>query len=147
MRMILVVLFCFVLATDSTFAQENGGAEALPSVMLPSALDRVLRDYERAWEARDAQALALLFAPDGFVLRSEYPPVRGREAIKQAYKNAGGPLHLRALDFARSDSIAYVIGGYRSAPDRPDGGKFILTLRRGSDGQWLIVADMDNRNR
>ncbi len=32
-------------------------AEALPSVALPPGLERVLRDYERAWQARDGQWL------------------------------------------------------------------------------------------
>jgi ketosteroid isomerase-like protein len=26
-------------------------------------------------------------------------------------------------------------------------GKFTLTLRKGTDGRWLIVSDMDNGNR
>ena len=27
-----------------------------------------------------------------------------------------------------------------------DVGKFTLTLRKGSDGRWLIMSDMDNGN-
>ncbi|MGI9174042.1 MAG: YybH family protein, partial [Rhodothermales bacterium] len=113
---------------------------------LPPELDRVLRDYEQGWRDRDADALAALFTPDGFVLRAGHPPVRGRTAIAEAYQGSGGPLHLHAFAFAEADSVAYIIGGYRAAPARPDAGKFILTLRRGPDGQWLIAADMDNQN-
>ena len=53
-------------------------ASPLPAVALPAALDRVLRDYERAWQARDPTALAELFAEDGFALANGHPPVRGR---------------------------------------------------------------------
>jgi ketosteroid isomerase-like protein len=129
----------------------------LPSVALPPALERVLRDYERAWRAGDARAVAALFTPDGVVLSSGRPPARGRRAIEAVYAGQGGPLVLRALAFATADSIGYIIGAYgyaeRSTPARevgrtpvPDMGKFTLTLRRehGRDGRWLIFSDMDN---
>lgn len=31
--------------------------------------------------------------------------------------------------------------------DGEDSGKFVLALRGGGDGRWLIAADMDNSNR
>ena len=52
-----------------------------------------------------------------------------------------------ALSFAQADSIAYIIGGYKTVISDPDAGKFILTLRMMSDGKWYITADMDNPNR
>jgi ketosteroid isomerase-like protein len=148
-RTLLLILLSSVLPLGSAFAQQpdSVATNAIPSVTLPPALDRVLRDYEQAWRNYDAEALAALFAEDGFVLQSGHPPVRGRDAIEDAYQNAGGRLHLRALAFEQSGPTAYIIGGYTSTPRWPDAGKFILTLRRGDDGQWLITADMDNRNR
>ena len=110
---------------------------------LPAALDTVLRDYERAWGARDADALAELFTVDGLVLRPGHPPAHGREAIREAYQGSGGPLTLRAYDFATAGDVGYVIGGYTSDPSRLEGGKFVLALRR-MDGRRLIAADMDN---
>jgi ketosteroid isomerase-like protein len=119
----------------------------LPSVTLPPELDRVLKDYERAWRAHDAAALAALFAEDGFVMSSGSPPVRGREAIRARYANSGGPLSLRALAWATEGKVGYIIGGFGGEVGPPDSGKFILTLEKGSDGRWLIAADMDNSNR
>jgi uncharacterized protein (TIGR02246 family) len=49
-------------------------------------LARVLTDYEQAWRAKDAAALARLFAEDGFVLSPGTPMVRGRGAIEKAYR-------------------------------------------------------------
>lgn len=118
----------------------------LPSVTLPAPLARVLTDYEAAWQKRDAAALAALFAEDGFVLSSGKPPVRGRAEIERHYSGAGGPLSLRALDFATQGSIGYIIGGYSAERGQPDAGKFTLTLRKGPKGRWLIVSDMDNGN-
>jgi hypothetical protein len=97
-----------VLAT--LFSQAVSGQPAppasLPSVALP-ALDRVLRDYERAWRSRDAAKLADLFTEDGFVLSNGSPPVRGRAAIRAAYTDAGGPLALRALAYATEGPPAW----------------------------------------
>ncbi len=117
----------------------------LPSVALPAELDRVLRDYERAWQAKDAGALAALFTEDGFVLALNRPPVRGRAAIREAYAGAGGPLALRAYAFHTQGDLAVILGGYATTPGGGDVGKFTLTLRR-VEGRWLLFSDMDNGN-
>lgn len=114
-------------------------------VALPPELERVLRDYERAWRADDAAALASLFAQDGFVLQSNRAPIHGRAAIQAAYEGqGGGPLRLLPLGFAAGETIGYIIGvyGYGDAPG--DTGKFTLTLRRIPGQPWLIFSDMDN---
>ena len=119
---------------------------AHPSVALPPELDRVLRDYEEAWRAKDPKALAALFTEDGFVLSSGRPPVRGREAIEERYRKSGGPLTLRALAWSTEGSLGYIVGAFAMAADLPDMGKFTLTLQRDPDGHWLIFSDMDNGN-
>ncbi|HSR96156.1 MAG TPA: alpha/beta hydrolase-fold protein [Kofleriaceae bacterium] len=116
----------------------------LPSVTLPAELDRVLRDYERGWAARSAEALARLFTDDGFVLQPGHPPVRGRDAIQRAYAGSGGPLALRALAYATAGDVGYIVGAYAGAVGKPDDGKFILLVRRAPKGPWKIAADMDN---
>lgn len=143
------LLLCVALYGGAQSLPGQGALEVMqqPSVQLPSALDRVLRDYEKQWQARDAAALAALFTDDGFVLQSGQPPVRGRAAIAVAYRGAGGPLALRALAFAVSDTVGYIIGAYGPKPGAPDSGKFTLTLRRARGGVWLIASDMDNGNR
>jgi ketosteroid isomerase-like protein len=118
----------------------------LPSVQLPEPLARVLTDYEQAWQKKDAKALAALFAEDGFVLPNGGPPVRGRAQIEQHYTGSGGPLALRGLAYATDGSTGYIIGAFARDKDAPDSGKFTLTLRKGQDGRWLIMSDMDNGN-
>jgi len=122
--------------------------EALPSIALPAALDRVLRDYERAWRANDVKALVALFTTDGFVLQPGRPPARGHAALAEVYQGqGGGPLRLRPLAYAVADSVGYIIGAYGYGDDPVDQGKFTLTLRRSGDGPWLIASDMDNGSR
>lgn len=117
-----------------------------PSVPLPPELDRVLRDYERAWQARNATALADLFTEDGMTLSSGQPLRRGRGAIREGYATSGGPLSLRAVSYATDDTVGYIIGGYAEQPGQRDIGKFVLALRRSPGGRWLIAADIDNAN-
>ncbi|HEY8131835.1 MAG TPA: nuclear transport factor 2 family protein [Thermoanaerobaculia bacterium] len=119
---------------------------SLPSVTLPPDLDRVLRDYERAWQAHDPAALTALFAEDGFVMSNTVPPVRGRAAIREKYAKVGGALALRALAYETHGPVGYIIGAFGREVGGPDSGKFILALRRSKDGRWLITADMDNSN-
>ena len=154
---VAALLLITPLAAASLSAQAGGAPAqrrsdsaqpaAMPSVTLPPALDRVLRDYEREWGVGNAAALAGLFTEDGFVLQNGKMPVRGRAAIQAAYSsNPGSPLRLRALAYATADSVGYIIGGYRYGEAPGDVGKFTLTLRRGRDGRWLIASDMDNGN-
>jgi hypothetical protein len=116
----------------------------LDPVPLPPALDRVLRDYEAAWEAGDGGRLAGLFTEDGMALNNGTLPRQGRSRIAQMISQPGGDLQLRAFAWATSDSVGYIIGGYRYPGMTGPGGKFLLALRRGADGRWLIAADMDN---
>jgi len=144
-RSVVPVLAILVLGGGSSSAPPVARFQG-PTVTLPVPLARVLTDYEAAWRAKDAAALAALFTEDGFVLSNGTPPVRGRGAIAKHYAGAGGPLALRALAFATEGSIGYIIGGFARQRGQPDDGKFTLTLRKGQDSRWLIMSDMDNGN-
>jgi ketosteroid isomerase-like protein len=147
MRRRLWLLAACVVAATSWGVRTATQASAQPSVTLPPDLDRVLRDYEVAWQKRDAAALAGLFAEDGFVLSANAGPVRGRAEIQKHYTGqGGGPLALRAFAFAADGRVGYIIGGYAGQKGEPDVGKFTLTLRKSAEGRWLIVSDMDNSN-
>ena len=135
-----------VLQSSRADAQAVPSPAPQPSVELPTALNRVLTDYEAAWSSRDAGALARLFADDGFVLPNGSAPIRGRAEVERFYTGKGGPLSLRAIAFAASGDVGYIIGGYSGKKGEPDSGKFTLTLRKGADGKWLIMSDMDSSN-
>jgi uncharacterized protein (TIGR02246 family) len=137
-------LFAPVLA--AVLAIAPAAAQTLPSVSLPPEIDRVLRDYEKAWAANDAKAIAGLFAPDGIALPGNQPPARGADAITRAYAGGGAqPTFLRAIDYRSAGDLAYVVGAYGPAGQATDFGKFVLVLRR-VDGRWMIAADIENAN-
>jgi ketosteroid isomerase-like protein len=136
-----------LLLLPAVAAGQEPAAEPQPSIELPSAVARVLRDYEKAWSSKDAAGLARLFAEDGYVLPNGGLPVKGRAAIERHYAGSGGPLFLRAFAYATDGNAGYILGGYTGKEGAPDTGKFTLTLRTGADGRWLIVSDMDSPNR
>jgi ketosteroid isomerase-like protein len=142
-RLLSIVILLMAVAS---LAQDSPPAPP-PSIQLSPDLARVLRDYEAGWRAGDGAALAQLFVEDGFVLSNGTPPVRGREAIRRHYRGPGGPLVLRAFACATEGTLGYILGGFSRKEGDPDTGKFTLTLRKGADGKWLILSDMDNGNR
>ena len=141
-------LALFFIAGSRMIGQQPAETSAAlpPSVQLPPELARVLTDYEKGWRAGDGKALAELFAEDGFVLPNGAPPVRGRASIERYYKGPGGPLVLRAFAYAVEGTAGYIVGGFSRQEGQPDVGKFTLTLRKGTEGRWLIFSDMDNGN-
>lgn len=139
-------LVCLAIVSALAAGAQDAAAQAVepqPSVELPADLERVLRDYERHWEAGNARELSLLFVEDGLIVRGSW--IRGRAAIEAAYQTAGGPLRLRAVEYGQDGDVAFIAGAYGYAETDPvvDRGLFVLTLRRTSDGPWLIVSDMD----
>jgi ketosteroid isomerase-like protein len=136
-----------LLATLATLALHLPAFANTPAtVTLPADLDRVLKDYEKAWIAKDTAALAKLFTSDGMALPSGQVPAQGEESIRKAYSpNVGAVLNLRPIAYSASGDLAYVVGGWGSATDKPEYGKFVLVLRK-VNGRWLIAADMDNSN-
>ncbi len=139
----LVIGLC--LAVGATAAQSGGTAPGTPAaVTLPPDLDRVLRDYESAWRDGDGARMGTLFTEDGFAIQSGRPIARGRAAIAGGITRPGGALQLIAYAYATSGEIGHIVGGYRYPESKGPGGRFVLALRRGTDGRWLIAADLDN---
>ncbi len=140
---VLLIAGCLGIAAFPAAAQ-TADPLGLEPVALPPALERVLRDYETAWKAGDGGALAALFTPTGFALNNGRLPLRGREAIAGLVTGPAGDLRLRAFAWEVSDSVGYIVGGYTYPGASGPGGKFLLALKLGPDGRWLIAADMDN---
>jgi ketosteroid isomerase-like protein len=141
-----LVAWLSLLAAAAGNAQPAAPPGAAPpaAVALPPELDRVLRDYERAWRAGDGAALAALFTEDGFAVQSGSPLARGPAAIAGNISGPGGALQLSAYAFSVAGGVGYIVGGYRYPDTTGPGGRFVLALRQGADGRWRIAADLDN---
>ena len=147
MRAVIVPFFLLLSISQVARSQNTPAAPpaaaAMAPVTLPAELDRVLRDYERHWRARDMAALAALFTDDGFV-PSRQGWVRGHTGIQARYATmAGGALKLQAYAFATGGNVGYIVGGYGYG-EGAFTGKFVLALRRANPGDpRLIAADID----
>ena len=133
-----VLLAAILLLDVSSHAQTRPSAPDLPP-----ALARVLTDYEKAWRAKDAKALAQLFVEGRVVVPNACPPANSRAEVEKCYSGSGGDLSLRALAHGMDGSLGYIIGEFAQKEGAPPSGKFVLTLWKDSDGRWLILADMD----
>ena len=122
--------------------------EPLPTVDLPAELARVLRDYERHWQGGRPEALAALFTEEGLVARRG-GWIRGTERLQEALTGTSSSLRLRPVAYAMNGDVGHIVGayGYATEPGVPDRGMFILALRKGHDGRWLIAADLDGSSR
>ena len=147
-RIILATALALAAAFVPAMALQPAPArspEVVPSaIALPPALNRVLRDYERAWRHGNGPGLAALFTDDGLAVQSGSPIRQGRAAIAQGITRPGGALQLTAYAFSMSDTVGYIVGGYRYPESTGPGGRFVLALRMGADGRWYIAADLDN---
>jgi hypothetical protein len=116
----------------------------LPTVELPGDLLRVLRDYERHWHGGNAEGLVSLFTEDGLVARRG-GWIQGRVGLRDALQRTSSDLRLRGVAYAIEGDVGYIVGAYGYGPETPpsDAGMFILALRKGPDGRWLIAADLD----
>lgn len=146
MKKMVVILFFVASSLTAGAAVESNSEQAIPSVALPEEFAQILRYYEKFWSEKDLGALARLFTEDGCVLSSGAHPVCGRKAIEAFYHGHGGTLELRAIAYAKGETIGYIIGGYTWIPGGQDKGKFTITLRKNKSGRWKIVSDMDNSN-
>ena len=145
MTFLLTVASWVALTATATASRQEPTEE--PTIKLPPELNRVLRDFEKCWKARDAEGVANLYTEDGLLMMSGMPPVRGREAVKlKLAPMVGGELALRAFAYATDGKVGFILGGISSKAGAPDAGKFTLTLKRQADGKWLIHSDMDNMN-
>jgi uncharacterized protein (TIGR02246 family) len=135
---------------------------AKASASLGPAEEAGIRSVDSAFmaaaNAGDAEGVAAAYAEDGALLAPNLPPQRGRDAIKAFW---GGFLDAYTVRFeVASDTIegrgdlAYNRGHYRftavpkarGVPGVADEGKFVVILKKQSDGAWKYVVDMYSSN-
>jgi len=153
------VLGCWTLLPVRNFAGGTDGS-APPTAATSAdeqAIRKLARDYEAACDAKDAKALAALFAPDGEVVEDDGNVVQGREAIAAAFAQlfAGNP---KASTNATIDSIRFVapsvaiVDGTTKttlAPGQPPVLSRHCVTQVKIDGRWLMASaralDADSR--
>ena len=100
--------------------------------------DKLVASYMGAVEAGDAEAVSRLYTEDALLLSPEHPPIRGRQAIQENYKeNLGEGFKMAAniQDFEALGDTAYAAGTFETEDGN---GNWLEVLQRQSDDSLLI---------
>ncbi len=108
--------------------------------------DRLVAAYIGAAEAGDAEAIARLYTEDALLLTPEHPPISGRQAIQENYKESMGDgykLTVNVQDFQDQGDTAYAAGTYETEDGN---GNWLEVLQRQSDDSLLLHRVCVNSN-
>lgn len=121
-----------------------------------SVIERDNANAAKWYASGDVDSLALLFAEDAWQMPQNSPPLVGREAIRQfwaqAMKFGKWNFSLQTQTVSVSGPIAIERGKYvlkfgagTGAPPGMnsfvDHGNYLVYWRKGSDGEWRVIAD------
>jgi uncharacterized protein (TIGR02246 family) len=114
------------------------------------AVERVMEGYVAAYHQNNASAMAQLYAPDGFLLPPGREMIRGRDAIREFWdQGMEAGIEMENVTVGAGGGTGYVVGRYHIPADddgEAESGKYVITLRRQSDGVWRVAADIWNED-
>jgi uncharacterized protein (TIGR02246 family) len=130
---------------------QYGAAQAPMSGKTDPALTKLAKAWEAAFNAKDIPKVASMYTDDAVVMPPNHEAVRGRANIEAFFKEIeGATLTLTPFESATSGSTAYEAGTYqmsitpKTGQPTTDKGKYVVILKRGSDGQWRLAFDIFN---
>jgi len=137
-----------LLATLPLFLMILGCNQA-PMSTDPSAIVAATEAWEAALNAKDIDGIVALYTSDARVLPPGAEMASGSDVVRTVFGgiiDAGIGGELTSIESRVSGDMAYDVG---TLTLRVDGevvgtGKFIVTLHRGDDGEWLITNDIWN---
>jgi len=123
---------------------------------------RALREGEvtafvKDWGGKDVDRIAAHYADDGNLIVPNIPVMTGKEAISKGMKGAvADPNWSLALepvqvDVSKGGDLGYTRGTYVLTATDPtskklvtEKGRFVAIFRKGGDGSWKAVQDINN---
>ena len=82
------------------------------------------------------------------LLPPDHEPIQGRDAIGAFWRQGTDPgLEVRTLRLEVDGNVGYLVGSYHlpeTEAEPADSGKYVMCLRRQSDGSWKLTADIWN---
>lgn len=145
---IRTTLLLLLLSTPSLAAAQEGLSAD------ESAIEQIYSVWNDAIRAKDAEAVAALYAEDAVKLVPNLPLLEGRQEIESYYaglfevpdfRSTFGPTRIVVAD---GGDLAYDHGTYTAswtgeAGPAEEVGKYVSVWRR-IDGGWRLAVDMDN---
>ena len=120
--------------------------------------EQAIRSLDQQWvkliAAKNAEAIAELYAPDAAVMPPNAPLAQGREAITATWRSMMQPPGFQLtfaptrIDISKGGDMAMARGTSRLVTQAPTGavedrGKYVVVWRK-VDGQWKAAADIFN---
>ncbi len=109
-------------------------------------IEKAIAEYLAALRRADIETIAAGFTEDAFLIPDNGPPIRGRRAIGEWYRDsfAKGPRKVtaEAIEIGAEGDMAYLIGLYRLFEGLADDaavvnqGKVVDVFRREAGGGW-----------
>jgi len=114
-----------------------------------SSPDDVRQRWVAAANAKDAAGLAALYTEDAVLMPTNMASVKGRTAIQSSWKSmldqGAHDVALTKTGGAMASDWGYEVGTYSAMfGSSPDKGKYMLSLKKGKDGKWMIHEDIFN---
>jgi uncharacterized protein (TIGR02246 family) len=120
------------------------------------AIGKIRDAYATAFKAGDAAAVTGLYTTDGFTQTNNQPTGMGQAGIAATLKSFWDQFNVASFTLTpvkteASGNLGYDIGTYTlTMTPKPKGdtiktdGRYVVILRKGADGTWKVIADMDN---
>jgi ketosteroid isomerase-like protein len=121
-----------------------------------ASIGKVRDAFAAAVKAGDTAAVLALYTSDGFTQTNNQPTGTGPAGITAAYKGLFDQFNFASFNLTpvkteASGNLGYDIGTYTFvATPKTKGdtvkaeGRYVVVLRKGADGMWKAIADMDN---
>jgi len=159
MRRFYSALSLLAVAGVAACAPANG-ADKPDSAATAADLQAIgkLRDsFAAAFKARDIPTVVTLYTSDGMTQPDFAPTGTGADGLATAYKAFFEPfasvisVSLTPIKTEVSGNLGYDIGTFTmKGTAKPKGdtinaeGRYMVVVRKGADGTWKTIADMDN---
>jgi uncharacterized protein (TIGR02246 family) len=121
-----------------------------------SAIERVIAEFEKAANIKDAATIANMYAEDATLLPPGSLPIKGRKNIQQFWQgffDAGASdAQVRVVEVNTVGDTAYEIGAFEANLPSPAGGtvrsqgKYVVVWKRQPDGGIKMLVDIFNTN-
>jgi uncharacterized protein (TIGR02246 family) len=136
-------------------------APAPPPPDTRAADEKAIRDGETAWQAdwkaKDADKILARYADDASLHLPNMPMVKGHEAMRPVLKemlsdpNLDLQFSVSTAEVSKAGDLAYTQGTYsmtttdaKSKKAMTEKGKYVTVYRKGADGSWKAVQDINN---
>ena len=125
------------------------GCNQAPMSTDPSAIVAATQAWEAALNAKDVDGIVALYTSDARVLPPGAEMASGSDAVRTVFGgiiDAGFSGELTSIESKVFGDMAYDVGTLKLSVDGEvvATGKFIVTLHRSDDGEWLITNDIWN---